>query len=188
MSDNNNNNSDTSCVRKSVDNCNVTQCCNVHPYANNNIDVTNDNNKPEQLTDIQRREKSIKDLTKELRRITNLCEPMCAYTTYQTNMNPEVRILSDINQWSILLFTLKYSVKTSIDMSYLDITDPPESLKQAMEKAYKSLDVVSESLIKSMKEVGDFLQSRITNTETDNKQPILNQMKTDSELLNSKLP
>lgn len=109
---------------------------------------------------IKERERAIKDLNKQLRVVNNICDPICDYIKFQKNMNPEVRALIDINQWMMMLFALKAAVKTQIDYTYMDIQEPPSSLKESMTKAYDNLDSVSNAFSDSMKEVVNLLQSQ----------------------------
>ena len=113
------------------------------------------------LEKAKERDDAIKRLNKYLRQIQNVCGPMSEYVKFQQNVNPDVRVLIDLNQWMLLMYGLKSVTKNEIDSQYMDIIEPPESLKIAMESAYDNLDSVSVTVENSIKEIISLVQSRI---------------------------
>lgn len=99
------------------------------------------------------REASIKNLTKRLRKINNICDPINDYLKFQKCMSNNDKILVDLNQWVALLYTLKSYVKDDIDQDYMDIIEQPAHLKQCMIKTYDNLDSVSNAFTESVKEI-----------------------------------
>lgn len=108
------------------------------------------------------RDVNIRNLTKSLRTINNVCGPICEYMKFQRGLSPEHRVLIEINQWMLIMYGLKAMLRTEIDDNYMNITDPPRSLKQAMGEAYTNVDAVIESFSVSMKDIISMIQSRLT--------------------------
>lgn len=117
------------------------------------------------------RARKIKNLTKQLRMINNVCDPIRDFTKFQNFLSPDIRILLQMNQWVGLVYAFKAAIKSTIDDDYLDINDHPQTLKTAMEKTYTNIDSVCELMVSSMKEIITLEQSRLsqsTTSETDN--------------------
>lgn len=137
---------------------------------------------------LEKQENAIRSLTRDLRIINNICEPICEYSKFQQSIKPELRVLIDINQLIGLIYGLKSAVKSNIDSSYLDIKDPPEILKEAMLKTYDSIDHASQSIEKSMKEMIDMIQSNIYSSshvsfnKVETKPDILTEMSSNNRL------
>lgn len=110
----------------------------------------------------QERERKIKNLTKQLRTINNVCSPINDYMKFQQFVSPDIRVLMEINQWMLMVFACKAGAKTSIDCEYMDIIEPPLALKEAMAATYNNLESVCESFTNSMKEIVILIQSRLT--------------------------
>lgn len=104
----------------------------------------------------------VKNLSRTLRVINNICGPVCEYANFQRNLLPDVRIITDINQWMMAMYAIKGLLKGFIDDQYMNIQDPSQSLKQSMERAYNNIDLVSDSFAGSMKEVLTLVQSRLS--------------------------
>ena len=158
--------------------------------VNNNVPLVD---KEKEKQD-KNKECTIRDLTRELRIINNICDPICEYNKFQQSINPELRVLIDINQWVGLIYMLKSAIKSQIDTSYMDIEDPPEVLKEAMLKTYNSMDHASQSIENSMKEIINLIQSGIYSksscntsnpisvTKCETKTDILKEMSSNSRL------
>src|SRR5579863_1510935 len=108
---------------------------------------------------VQERENKIKNLTKQLRTINNICSPINDYMKFQQFVNPDIRVLMEINQWMLLVFACKAGAKTSIDCEYMDIIEPPLALKEAMATTYGNLDSLGDAFTSSMKEIVTLIQS-----------------------------
>jgi hypothetical protein len=128
------------------------------------------------------REQAIKDLSKNLRMINNICGPLCDYAKFESSINPDIRVLLNINQWMIVMCALKAASKCSIDSAYMDISDPPESLKQTLKNVYTNLDSVTEAFSSSMKEIITLIQSRLIKP-TEAETSIIAAMNNDSHRL-----
>lgn len=98
-------------------------------------------------------ESRIKNLMKELRTINNVCASLNDFVKFQENIPPETRVIIESSYWVAFMYGLKAATKTMIDDKYMDITEPSQQLKQSMEKAYTSLDTVSDSFSRSMKDI-----------------------------------
>ena len=145
---------------------------------------------------IKEREINIKRLNKQLRQIHNICGPICEYMKFQNDINPDVRVILDLNQWMLMTLALKAAAKSIIDCDYADIIEPPQLLKQNMEKAYSDIDAVTDAVSSSMKSMIHVTQSRlcqptmahpsaIAHSSTDVCTSILSEMNPE---LDSKLP
>jgi len=108
------------------------------------------------------REKKIKSLITKLRMISNVAGTAGEYVKFQRSMSPDIRIVLDVNQWMMLMLIGKATIKNIIDQEYMEISEPPPQLKQAMEKAYASIDSAYEAFSCSMKEILILAQSRLS--------------------------
>ena len=130
----------------------------------------------------EQREEAIKNLSKKLRTINNTCHPLNDYIKFQQCISPDIRVLLDLNQMMMFLCAIKASVKSNIDCEYMDITNPPESLKASMEKAYASVDFVADSFVVSLKQIVALMQSRLTKHECNSSTGVLSSMISESKL------
>jgi hypothetical protein len=135
----------------------ISCCLCEQVHGDSRSEVHNTNSHVEAI----KREDKIKCLNRQLRLINNTCGPIDEYIKFQTCLNPRLRMLSDINQWMLLMYTMKAVIKTDIDHEYMDITNPPDQLKMSMATAYDNLNLVSESFATSMKEILLLIQSEI---------------------------
>lgn len=143
------------------------------------------NQAPNMARKAEQREVAIKDLSKTLRTINNACDPLSDYFKFQQCISPDLRVLLDLNQWILLSCAMRVAVKSNIDCEYMNISDPPESLKTAMEKAYTAIDTVIDSFTTSMKQTIKLLQSRLVNPDSSfssNTPGILSSMNSESKL------
>ena len=107
------------------------------------------------------REMMIKDLSKTLRSINNVCDPINDYLKFRQCISPEVNVIIDLSQWSMVMYGIKAATKSAIDHDYMNIENPPDSLKESMIKAYSELDTVSDSFANSMKDVITLVQNKL---------------------------
>lgn len=107
-----------------------------------------------------KKEEQIRRLKSNLRLVNNVCGPIQQYVDFQQCLMPEIRVALDINQWMMLILGGKAAIKSFIDESYIGIRDPPADLNESMESAYDSIDSVTDSMAKSMKEIVILLQKQ----------------------------
>jgi len=105
--------------------------------------------------------KQIKDLSKVLRAIDNVCGPLTEYLKFNQCLKPEIRVILDINQTTLMLLGLKVMVKNLVDIQYMDIQNPSSQLKDSMEKTYTNLETLTNDITKSMQEMSLTMQSLI---------------------------
>jgi hypothetical protein len=110
----------------------------------------------------EKNERTIECLSRTLRVINNACEPINDYIKFHQYMTPETRVILDVNQWVMFMTIAKIAIKSYIDHEYMDITDHPQKLKTAMEKAYTGIDSVSDAFVSSMKQIIDIMQTSKT--------------------------
>lgn len=112
-----------------------------------------------------RNEGAVACLSRKLRVINNACDPLNDYIKFRQYMTPEIRVITDINQWVMFIALAKIAIKSYIDYEYMDIKDHPQTLKTAMEKAYNGIDSVGNSFISSMTEIISIMQSRTSESK-----------------------
>ena len=127
------------------------------PQSNNNS--SSNSSRREGASNRSSREDHIRSLMKQLRIINNVCGPLTQYMAFQQHMSPEMRVVIDVNQWVGLMFAAKVGITSVIDQDYMDIVDPPESLKKSMETAYSNIDSVTNSFTESMKQIITVMQA-----------------------------
>src|SRR5436853_4163095 len=110
--------------------------------------LSNDNKQ-----DNEERGTEIKILTKRLRTINNICDGIKGNIEFQKCMSAENKVLVEVNQWITLMYTMRTYIKNSIDSDYMDIIEPPQSLKHSMSKTYTVLDDVSAAFSNSMRDI-----------------------------------
>jgi len=108
---------------------------------------------------------NIQDLQFKLLVLSNICGPIKEHIQFRECMSPEIRVITDINQWVMILLGLKGVIKSSIDIDYMQIADPPMDLKCSMESAYNNIDETSAAFINSMKQITNIIQSRLSKSE-----------------------
>lgn len=108
---------------------------------------------------IETNESQIKDLSKQLRVINNVCSSMVDFIKFNENIPAESRVMIESSYYVGMMYSLKAIVKSLIDDEYMNITEPPPKLNQAMEKAYTNIDSVCETFARSMKDVIELMKN-----------------------------
>ncbi|CAH6420049.1 Hypothetical protein HVR_LOCUS1082 [uncultured virus] len=107
------------------------------------------------------REEKIKDFKRQTRILNNICGPFAEYMKFQQGINPEMRVIMDINQWMIMMLAAKSAITTMMEDNYVDIENPPEDVKTAMGTIYNNIDIVSQSFTNSMNQIVSMMQNQI---------------------------
>lgn len=129
------------------------------------------------------------ELCQTLRVIDNICGPYTEYLNFNKCLKPEIRVILDLHQTTMLFLGLKIAAKNVIDMQYMNIQNPSSQVKVAMEKTYDNLDSLTDNIRKSMEEMSLTMQSLILASKseqvTTSQETILTDMK---DISKSKLP
>lgn len=110
------------------------------------------------------REDKIRDLKRELRIIKNITQPIIQYIQFQQIMDPKLRVIIDVNQWTMLLLAAKGTITSLIEDNYVDITDPPEDLMGAMNEGYDNIDSLVTAFTASMSQIVTLMQTQLAST------------------------
>jgi hypothetical protein len=111
------------------------------------------------------RNSKIKFLEKDLMLLNNIVDPIQQLTTLEQHLSPQLRIIIRSNQLVTVALLAKAALKTSMDERYLDISDPPQSLKDKMETATASVDNLVKIYIDSMVEIINYIQNQHPDSE-----------------------
>jgi len=82
----------------------------------------------------------ILNLTKSLRMIDTACDTFQSLQRFQSSMDPTTQIIIRMNDLFTLMCVLKVAARYSIDDSYMDIKNKPDSLNIAVEKTNSKID------------------------------------------------
>lgn len=110
--------------------------------------------------DIEKRDRKIKRLEEHLRIINTICTPFTQHVTFQQCMDPDIKIISDANQWAMISFALKATITGWIDDEFHQIDDPSRTLQRDMTKTLSNLNSTVEIFTNSMKEMITISQNR----------------------------
>lgn len=106
------------------------------------------------------RQRNIVSLNRTLSAVKNLSEPICQFLQFeQTCLTPQTRALFGLNYMMMAMCGAKGAIKTWIDHEYMDIKDPPSTLKDGVTKAYSDIDKVTAEFEKSIKEIATMIQT-----------------------------
>lgn len=120
----------------------------------------------DQKRKLEDREKHIKALQKNLRIMTRIAEPLQqAMQLEQHCLSPQLRIILRSNQLASLALGFKGIFNAYIDDAYLEIEDPPTSLKENVERGHTTLDALVQIYIDSMMDVITYIQNQHPTSE-----------------------
>lgn len=106
------------------------------------------------------RAQKIDEFTKSLSIVKNACEPLNGYLKFQQCLTPEIRTLIALNYSILVMNVMKGVAKGALDWQFMDIRDPPETLKEGLTKAYSDIDGVVTTFENSMKDVVALIQPK----------------------------
>jgi hypothetical protein len=120
------------------------------------------------LTEEQRRNlRQITDLQKMIRRLNVTCEPIQqSILIEQEFFNPQIRILVRFHQLLSLAFAIKALVKGVYEESYMEIENPPDSLRAELDRAFATVDTVANTYIESMRDMLNHIQGADSSPRT----------------------
>ena len=128
------------------------------------IDGTANQGYDRELADMRTRNGKIEDLKQTLRLIRNISQSLNEYMQFQETIDPKIRVILDVNQWTILILSGKAALTTIIDNYYSGITNPPEGLIIDVEEAHNNIENLVGAFTSSMAQIVSFMQSQLLPT------------------------
>lgn len=122
------------------------------------------------------REDRIKFLKEKLRIIKNVSQSLNNYMQFQQIMDPKLRVIIDANQWIMMLLVGKSVISSVIESDYVDIVDPPQDLKDALEESYNNVESIVNAFTTSMTQIVTLMQSQLLNVPPSESPNILSSM------------
>jgi hypothetical protein len=115
----------------------------------------------------------LNNLMSQLRLINNICDPIRELTQFRNSMSTDIRMIVELNGLVCIIYGIKATVKLMIDENYSTINDHPQTLKNAMEKTYATIDSVCESMVTSIKEIIMMGQTRLSHPTSSKQEDVL---------------